>query len=84
MKKYVLVFVFTISMTVTASAQLSWDFVTEYGYPTQSEPWQYGYGTQNIPSEFIQFGYSGFDGINPYWGIDDRALTAEAIYALAN
>ena len=76
MKKFVLVLVLTLSIAVTANAQLSWDFVTEWGHPTQLEPWQYGYGTQNTPSEFIQFAHAILPentGGNPAWGIDASA-----------
>ncbi len=71
MKKIVLLLVLAL---VSVSNADSWNFVTEWGYPTQMAPWQYGYGGQNDISEFISFAYAGTspEG-NPFWGPDGNA-----------
>ena len=66
--KKIIILLIVLAFSISAQAA-SWDFVTEWGYPTQSEPWQYGYGGQNNISQFIQFTYAGYSSV-PWWGPD--------------
>lgn len=72
MKKILLSLVLILILVSVSNAQ--WNFLAEWSHPTMSEPWQYGWGTQNTLSEFIPFAYAGIDGSgNPYWGPDAAA-----------